>query len=272
MVCIYALELEDKKYYIGKTTNPKFRLTEHFNGGGSAWTRKYKPQRVVEVIKDCNDFDEDKYTKIYMSKFGINNVRGGSFCQIVLDKPTVNTLKKMINSATDKCYLCSKSDHFADKCEYTVDDVDLDVYNKKYPTRCQVESLDYNLLQKLTKAELLKKAELHIDETILSHIYERKDVGCRRGKEWHLHMYTNAYLTDYGNILICKGHFGKYPEIGRQGLVKQLVGNYKLPDMVVKLFLSEKWNCNHPCKLQQKLVKRLKKYENLAILLTVPES
>ena len=30
MVFIYILELENKKYYVGKTTNPDFRLEQQF--------------------------------------------------------------------------------------------------------------------------------------------------------------------------------------------------------------------------------------------------
>jgi len=267
MVYIYILQLQDNKYYIGKTTNPEFRIEEHFGSGGSAWTRKYKPLKVVELIPDCDDFDEDKYTKIYMSKFGINNVRGGSFCQIVLDDSTVNMLQKMICSATDKCYLCEETGHFIDNCPYEKKEFDVSVdcvvYNQKYPSRCQVDCLDYDLLQKLTKNELLTKGKLNIDERILSHIYEHKDIGCHRGKEWHLRQYTNAYLTNYGNILICCSHIGKYPEIDDRGVKKELVANYKLSDIVIKILLCKKWNCNHQCKLKEKLVKSLKKYENL---------
>jgi len=39
MVFIYILELENKKYYVGKTTNPDFRLEKHFNNSGSQWTK-----------------------------------------------------------------------------------------------------------------------------------------------------------------------------------------------------------------------------------------
>lgn len=41
MVFIYVLELQEGKYYIGKTDNPKFRLENHFNCNdyGSAWTQ-----------------------------------------------------------------------------------------------------------------------------------------------------------------------------------------------------------------------------------------
>jgi predicted GIY-YIG superfamily endonuclease len=117
MVYIYTLQLENEKYYIGKTSNLQFRLDSHFNSNGSAWTRKYKPIKVLESIPDCDDYDEDKYTIKYMEKYGINNVRGGSFCEIKLSDNNVITLKQMINSVTDKCYICGKDDHFANACK-----------------------------------------------------------------------------------------------------------------------------------------------------------
>ena len=81
MVNIYTLRLEQNKYSIGKTNNPEFRIDNHFNSNGSAWTKKYKPIEILKIIKNCDDFDEDIYTLKYMSKYGINNVRGGSFCK-----------------------------------------------------------------------------------------------------------------------------------------------------------------------------------------------
>ena len=42
MVYIYALELKQGKYYIGKTSNPNFRIESHFNSEGSGWTKKHK--------------------------------------------------------------------------------------------------------------------------------------------------------------------------------------------------------------------------------------
>lgn len=116
MVYIYVLLLEQGKYYIGKTTNPEFRLEKHFNSGGSEWTIKYKPLHVLEIIKDCDDYDEDKYTRKYMDKFGIENVRGGSFCQIVLPKETVAVLEKMKMTSQDKCYKCGQKGHLAKYC------------------------------------------------------------------------------------------------------------------------------------------------------------
>jgi hypothetical protein len=106
MISIYALELESGKYYIGKTTNPQFRLEQHFNSYGSAWTNLYKPIKILEIIPNCDDYDEDKYTRMYMDKYGIDNVRGGSFVSIKLDEDTLNTLKKMEYGTNDKCFIC----------------------------------------------------------------------------------------------------------------------------------------------------------------------
>ena len=63
MVYIYVLGLERGKYYIGKTTNPSFRLNTHFNSyGGSEWTKIYKPIKVLELKPNCDDYDENKIT------------------------------------------------------------------------------------------------------------------------------------------------------------------------------------------------------------------
>ena len=116
MVFIYVLQLEQGKYYIGKTNNPTFRLENHFNSNGSAWTKKYKPIKVLELIPDCDDYDEDKYTRKYMDKYGIDNVRGGSFCEINLNENNIATLNQMSNGTNNKCFTCGSEEHFANHC------------------------------------------------------------------------------------------------------------------------------------------------------------
>jgi len=93
MVFIYVLQLEQGKYYIGKTNNPQFRLESHFNSNGSEWTKIYKPLQILELKPNCDAYDEDKITRQYMDKYGINNVRGGSFVSVKLQKSEIDILK-----------------------------------------------------------------------------------------------------------------------------------------------------------------------------------
>ena len=116
MVFIYVLQLEKNKYYVGKTNNPAFRLENHFNSSGSAWTKKYKPIKLLEIISNCDDYDEDKYTKKYMAKYGIENVRGGSYVQTGLSEFHTEALKMEIWAANDLCTQCGRQGHFVKDC------------------------------------------------------------------------------------------------------------------------------------------------------------
>jgi hypothetical protein len=112
---IYFLELESEKYYVGKTTNPDVRIDNHTNGA-SHWTMVYKPRKIIDIIPNCDDYDEDKYTLKYMNQYGIDNVRGGSFCEVVLSQEKIKIITQMLNSANGKCYKCGGIGHFAKNC------------------------------------------------------------------------------------------------------------------------------------------------------------
>ena len=114
---IYVLKLEGGKYYVGRTNKKVVqRFKEHINGKGSAWTRKYKPIKILDVILNRDKFDEDKITKQYMEKYGIENVRGGTYCKITLSNETIKMITTELNGATDKCYNCGEVGHYEQNC------------------------------------------------------------------------------------------------------------------------------------------------------------
>lgn len=117
MIYIYVLRLESGKFYVGKTTNPDFRLKQHSKNVGSEWTKKYKVIDCIELFESTDDFDEDKITLKYMKEHGVDNVRGGSFSQVELDIDHSKILNKMLQTSNDLCYGCGQKGHYIATCK-----------------------------------------------------------------------------------------------------------------------------------------------------------
>ena len=75
---VYVLKLKDNCYYVGVSSNLNARLAQHFEGCGSAWTRKHPPISLIEVFIGGED-KENQVTELYRNKYGINMVRGGKY-------------------------------------------------------------------------------------------------------------------------------------------------------------------------------------------------
>lgn len=141
MVSIYVLFLSNQKYYVGKTNYPKNRINDHFQSLGSEWTRLHKPIRVVEILENQNDWDENTITLQYMKKYGIENVRGGSFSMIHLPKETVNVIQSMIYGSTDACFRCGQHGHFVKDCPKELSGSDDIVFIGLEPENKQKQSI-----------------------------------------------------------------------------------------------------------------------------------
>ena len=93
---IYIIKCANNKYYVGKSQNPEKRFLEHINGEGSTWTSKYEPKKIVKIIPNASPFDEDRYVKEYMNKYGIENVRGGNFQKDFFNEIELEFINKLI--------------------------------------------------------------------------------------------------------------------------------------------------------------------------------
>ena len=144
---IYILKLTDGKWYIGKADDPTKRYQQHLKGYGSVWTKKYTPISLEKTITKASHFDEDKVTKEYMAKYGIQNVRGGSYCNIDLDDYQMETLNREIWGAQNKCARCGRSGHFQNDC-YAKTDVNGNVFEEEIEIwscdKCEAEFEDYD--------------------------------------------------------------------------------------------------------------------------------
>ena len=113
---LYILRLQGERYYIGKSNNLSKRIAEHMAGEGSAWTKKYRPISVKETFLNVSPFQEDFKTVEYMAKYGIDNVRGGSYAQVDLSEFQKDALTMQFRSAKDQCARCGRSGHFIKDC------------------------------------------------------------------------------------------------------------------------------------------------------------
>lgn len=91
---IYVLKLVEDRYYVGRTINIFRRIQEHFTDGGSIYTKKYKPLKVVEVEEETTTDDERKMTFKYVEKYGWGSVRGSYWCSLEIPKPNIKRNNK----------------------------------------------------------------------------------------------------------------------------------------------------------------------------------
>ncbi len=116
MLYTYVLQLEQGKWYVGKTNDPLNRLLQHVKENGSAWTRKYPPVQVHEVKPFVTKYDEENTTCEYMERYGINNVRGGCYVQVILPPEQIREIERKRASVNDACFKCGVAGHTVADC------------------------------------------------------------------------------------------------------------------------------------------------------------
>lgn len=75
---IYILKLENSKWYVGWTNNPKNRMRSHFYRPKVGWLRDNPPLDIHYQFYGSLE-DESSATLQLAHQFGISNVRGGAY-------------------------------------------------------------------------------------------------------------------------------------------------------------------------------------------------
>ena len=120
MAQIYVLKLEHGKYYVGRSVDPIKRYQEHLNGTGSSWTRLHEPISFLETRPEHSILDEDKLTKEYMLKYGMDHVRGGSYVTTELSAAQRTAIQTELRSAQGQCTRCGRTGHFIKDCRLPI--------------------------------------------------------------------------------------------------------------------------------------------------------
>lgn len=106
-------------FYIGRTKNFKIRDKEHREGKGANYTRGKTLTLFHE--KQGSPFEEDALTLEYMHHYGIDNVRGGSWCNLIHTDADRTDIRRKIRTATfatkiTLCNRCGRSNHSTANC------------------------------------------------------------------------------------------------------------------------------------------------------------
>jgi len=111
---IYILRLQQGKYWVGYTTEPICSI-KAFKGLND-WVLAYKPESIYKIIP-AKAYRLDYEVKELMADAGIDNVRGGSWSDLVLPATVIRSLTTEIIGNPDKiCFMCQKQGHYVQDC------------------------------------------------------------------------------------------------------------------------------------------------------------
>jgi hypothetical protein len=142
-VFIYVLLCAPARFYVGKSVDVLQRFQQHqqswqaefqanmpedergdsfetttrsINTKGSEWTTRHKPLMILEIRPQKSAFDELTTTLEYMRIHGIDAVRGSVYTGIELSRQDRMAIETQLIGATDACYMCNSTKHFAAEC------------------------------------------------------------------------------------------------------------------------------------------------------------
>ena len=116
MSYIVVVLLEHNKYWIEKCNFIPDSL-QFLQMKDSEWIKKYVPLSITEIWNVVDPFDEDKLIISKMKEYGVGNVRGGIYYQLILSFEQKMEIWQRMNQASDRCIACGLNDHLINTCD-----------------------------------------------------------------------------------------------------------------------------------------------------------
>jgi hypothetical protein len=134
----------------------------------AAGLKEYAPIKIVETRPMTSNHDENNITKDYMKKYGIDNVRGGSYCQVELPEEVEEVLRMEIKGNTDKCYNCGKKGHFANRCPNRESESEEEVSTC---LKNQVHATD--VVERGIILQIVMPKRMYVDMTLMTRLFKQ---------------------------------------------------------------------------------------------------
>jgi len=178
MVNIYILELEQGKYYVGKTDHTFQRFNQHNTGSGAKWTQKYPVVDLYDFHRNMRNHDENRITLQMMRKFGAENVRGGSWTKVDMTPSHLRNLNiKAKKGRYDKsmpkrreCNRCGRHSHTDRNCYARYHANGKSLARKESLSQEDYVSFVEDFKERRTKAAMQDTADMEIVQKELAYV------------------------------------------------------------------------------------------------------
>jgi hypothetical protein len=102
MSLLFVIKCQEEKYYLGLSKNFVSIFFKHLeNHDNIPWMNIYKPMKLMHIEHFFNSKMLNNCVIYYMYIYGIENVRGGIYSNIILNLNQYNEITRKINEIND---------------------------------------------------------------------------------------------------------------------------------------------------------------------------